>query len=179
MLADELVRLAPNVVVAATVAAALAAKPIMPATPIVCPFLTDPIRLGLVASHNRPGGNITEIMLTLDGLLGKQLQLMRGLMPSAKRSGILLNMRVTRRIWPSSAMPSPQRRYRPSISRHDQNTPFCSRPGVSWQRISAALAVVIDIKTMAVAIPFISTPNATLIPPAVQSILCSGLFQRD
>jgi ABC-type uncharacterized transport system substrate-binding protein len=32
-------------------------------------------------------------MLTLDGLLGKQLQLMRGLMPSAKRSGILLNIR--------------------------------------------------------------------------------------
>jgi putative ABC transport system substrate-binding protein len=93
MLADELARLAPDVVVAATVAAALAAKPIMPATPIVCPFLTDPIRLGLVASHNRPGGNITGIMLTLDGLLGKQLQLMHDLMPSAKRGGILLNMR--------------------------------------------------------------------------------------
>jgi ABC-type uncharacterized transport system substrate-binding protein len=92
-LAEDLAGLAPDVVAAATSAAALAAKQAMPTTPIVCPFLTDPIRLGLVASHNRPGGNVTGVLLTLDGLVGKQLQLMRDLMPGAGRIGILLNTR--------------------------------------------------------------------------------------
>jgi putative ABC transport system substrate-binding protein len=92
-LAEELARLAPDVAVAATAAAALAAKQAMPTTPIVCPFLTDPVRLGLVASHNRPGGNVTGILLTLDGLVGKQLQLMRDLTPGAGRIGILMNVR--------------------------------------------------------------------------------------
>src|SRR5262249_17644206 len=93
MLADELARLAPDVTVAATSAAALAAKQAMPTTPIVCPFLTDPIRLGLVASHNPPAGNVTGTMLTLEGLLGKQLQLVHDLRPDAGRIGILINIR--------------------------------------------------------------------------------------
>jgi putative tryptophan/tyrosine transport system substrate-binding protein len=54
MLAEELALLAPDIIVAATSAAALAAKQTMATISIVCPFLTDPIRLGLVASHNRP-----------------------------------------------------------------------------------------------------------------------------
>jgi putative ABC transport system substrate-binding protein len=65
----------------------------MPTTPIVCPFLADPVRLGLVSSYNRPGGNVTGTMLTLDGLLGKQLQLIRDLTPDTGRVGILINMR--------------------------------------------------------------------------------------
>jgi putative tryptophan/tyrosine transport system substrate-binding protein len=89
----ELALLAPDVVVAAISAAVLAAKQAMPTTPIVCPFLIDPIGLGLVASHNRPGGNVTGIMLTLDGLLGKQLELAREVMPGASRIGMLVNMR--------------------------------------------------------------------------------------
>jgi putative tryptophan/tyrosine transport system substrate-binding protein len=93
MLAGELARLALDVAVTATSSAALAAKQAMLTIPIVCANLTDPIRLGLVASHNRPGGNVTGIMLTLDGLLGKQLQLVRELMPGASRIGMLVNMR--------------------------------------------------------------------------------------
>jgi putative ABC transport system substrate-binding protein len=92
-LARELALLAPDVVVAAVSAAALAAKQAMPTTPIVCPFLADPVSRGLVASHNRPGGNVTGIMLTLEGLIGKQLELARDLMPDARRIGMLVNMR--------------------------------------------------------------------------------------
>ena len=92
-LARELALLAPDVVVAAVTAAVLAAKQAMPTTPIVCPFLADPVSLGLVASHNRPGGNVTGIMLTLEGLIGKQLELARDLMPDASRIGMLVNMR--------------------------------------------------------------------------------------
>ena len=92
-LARELALLAPDVVVAAISAAVLAAKQAMPTTPIVCPFLIDPIGLGLVKSHNRPGGNVTGIMLTLEGLLGKQLELAREVIPGASRIGMLVNMR--------------------------------------------------------------------------------------
>jgi putative tryptophan/tyrosine transport system substrate-binding protein len=91
-LARELALLAPDVVVAAISAAAFAAKQAMPTTPIVCPFLVDPIGLGLVASHNRPGGNVTGIMLTLEGLLGKQLELAREITPGVTRCGLLVNM---------------------------------------------------------------------------------------
>src|SRR4051812_6833408 len=87
-LARELALLTPDVVVAAVSAAALAAKQAMPTTPIVCPFLIDPIGLGLVASHNRPGGNVTGIMLTLEGLLGKQLELAREITPGATNFGL-------------------------------------------------------------------------------------------
>jgi putative ABC transport system substrate-binding protein len=93
VLAAELARLALDVAVTATSGAALAAKQAMPTTPVVCANLTDPIGLGLVASHNRPGGNVTGIMLTLDGLLGKQLQIMREMIPGASRIGMLVNMR--------------------------------------------------------------------------------------
>src|SRR5215208_888584 len=92
-LSEELARLTPDVVVTATAGTALAAKKAMPTTPIVTANLTDPIGLGLVTSYNRPGGNVTGIMLTLEGLLGKQLELAREVMPAAKRFGMLVNMR--------------------------------------------------------------------------------------
>jgi putative ABC transport system substrate-binding protein len=92
-LADELARLAPDVVVTAIAAAAIAAKQAMPTIPIVSASLSDPIGLGLVASHNRPGGNVTGILITVDGLVGKQLELAREIVPGASRIGMLVNMR--------------------------------------------------------------------------------------
>jgi putative ABC transport system substrate-binding protein len=93
MLSEELAGFAPDVVVTATAGAALAAKQAMPTIPIVVANLTDPIGLGLVTSYNRPGGTITGVMLTLEGLLGKQLELAREVMPGANKLGMLVNMR--------------------------------------------------------------------------------------
>jgi putative ABC transport system substrate-binding protein len=92
-LAEELAALKPDIVVTAIAAAAVAAKKAMPTVPIVSATLSDPIGLGLVASHNRPGGTVTGILFTVDGLLGKQLELARELKPSARRIGMLVNMR--------------------------------------------------------------------------------------
>jgi putative tryptophan/tyrosine transport system substrate-binding protein len=92
-LAGELAALKPDVVVTAIAAAAVAAKKAMPTVPIVSATLSDPIGLGLVASHNRPGGNVTGILFTVEGLLGKQLELVRQLKPSVGRIGMLVNMR--------------------------------------------------------------------------------------
>jgi putative ABC transport system substrate-binding protein len=54
-LADEVVRLKPDVILAPATAPALAAKRATAIIPIVCPLLESPVGLGLVTSHNRPG----------------------------------------------------------------------------------------------------------------------------
>jgi putative tryptophan/tyrosine transport system substrate-binding protein len=58
-LAEEIVGLKPNVIVAAAVNAAVPARSATSVIPIVCPALADAVHLGLIASEARPGGNVT------------------------------------------------------------------------------------------------------------------------
>jgi ABC-type uncharacterized transport system substrate-binding protein len=51
----------------------------------------DPIKLGLVASYNRPGGNITGVALLIDVLGAKRLGLLREIVPAARLIAVLLN----------------------------------------------------------------------------------------
>jgi ABC-type uncharacterized transport system substrate-binding protein len=60
-LADELVRLSPNVIVALVTPAAVATRALTQTIPIVCPLLADPIHFGLIASGSGPGGNVTGV----------------------------------------------------------------------------------------------------------------------
>jgi putative ABC transport system substrate-binding protein len=53
----------------------------------------DPVSLGLVASFNRPGGNITGVSLLSTELMPKRLQLLRELVPTAKTCAVLINPR--------------------------------------------------------------------------------------
>jgi putative ABC transport system substrate-binding protein len=91
-LAAELVRNHVNVVVApGSMLAALAAKAATTTIPIVFETGVDPVAAGLVASLNRPGGNITGIT-SLNVTVGpKRLQLLHELVPGAKSFGVLLN----------------------------------------------------------------------------------------
>jgi putative ABC transport system substrate-binding protein len=90
-MATDLVQRKVAVIVASPTPAALAAKSATATVPIVFSVPDDPVKLGLVASFSRPGGNATGISFLLSELGAKQMGLLRELVPAATHFGLLVN----------------------------------------------------------------------------------------
>ena len=90
-LAAELVRLNVNVIVAGGPPAIQAAKHATERIPVVMAAVADPVATGFVASLARPGGNITGISNMMPELVGKQLELLKEVLPAVSRVALLGN----------------------------------------------------------------------------------------
>ena len=88
-LAEELVRLKVEMIVADSIASARAAKKVTSTIPIVMASVGDPIVAGLASSLARPGGNITGTTDYSAALLGKRLELLKEVVPKVSRFAFL------------------------------------------------------------------------------------------
>jgi putative ABC transport system substrate-binding protein len=95
--AEELVRIAPDVIVANTNAATAALQRLTKTIPIVFAGVGDPVAGGLVTSLNRPGGNATGITNLFFSLGGKWLELLKEIAPRLSRVAIMYNAELSAR----------------------------------------------------------------------------------
>jgi putative tryptophan/tyrosine transport system substrate-binding protein len=92
LLADDLVTREPSVIFSTgSVNSVLAAKAATTRIPIVFANGSDPVKFGVVTSMNRPGGNVTGVSFYNNALIAKRLELLRELLPTARRVGFMAN----------------------------------------------------------------------------------------
>jgi putative ABC transport system substrate-binding protein len=149
---------------------ALAAKAATSTIPIVFVIGSDPVKAGLVASHNRPGGNITGINIVTDALGAKRLGLLHEILPQVTTIGFLMN--------PSFASAESQMR-----EMHEAARAIGLRvhvlPASTDSEIEAAFEIVMHQRITALAVaadPFFNTRRDRLVALAAHHVL-PAIFQ--
>ena len=94
-LANELVQLKVNIIVASSTLAVFACQKATKDIPILFHAINDPVESGLVASLARPGGNTTGLTMSGAHLYGKRLELLKEAIPKLSRVGFLWNPTTT------------------------------------------------------------------------------------
>ena len=90
-LARELIAHSPDAMLVATTPAAVVAKAATSSIPIVIVAVADPLGAGLVQSLAHPGGNITGITNITAELAGKRLEIIKEIVPAARRVAVFIN----------------------------------------------------------------------------------------
>jgi putative ABC transport system substrate-binding protein len=91
---DELVAMAPDVIVASGTPVILQLKALTQTIPIVCALFLDPVGMGFVATLARPGGNITGFSFINSEMIVKWAALLKQAAPSIDRAALLYNPRI-------------------------------------------------------------------------------------
>ncbi len=91
-LVAQLLHLQPDVIIVASTPGARAVKNGTKTIPVIFVAIGDPVGAGLVASLGHPGGNMTGLSMAFDtGFVGKWVELLKEVLPSARRIGLLWN----------------------------------------------------------------------------------------
>jgi putative ABC transport system substrate-binding protein len=87
----EMVKLAPDVILANSTPIVAALKKLTTSIPVVCALFNDPVGLGFVQSLARPGGNVTGFTFINPELIGKWLGLLKDVAPATTKAALLFN----------------------------------------------------------------------------------------
>jgi putative ABC transport system substrate-binding protein len=153
--------------------AALAAKTATASIPIVFNVGEDPVRAGLIASLNRPGGNLTGVTSLLGGLSTKQVGLLQQLLPKADVIAMLINPQDT---WAASLTSDTQMA---AVALRRQ---LVVLEASTEQEINVAFATLIQQRAAALLVaasPFFVTSATRLIGLSARHALPTIYFRRE
>ena len=161
------------IVTGGSTAAALAAKAATTTIPIV--FLTgaDPVKIGLVSSFNRPGGNATGVSILVNTLAAKRLELLHELVPTAATVGLLMN--------PTGAISEPELKDAEAAAR-TLGLPVYVQTATSEREIDAAFASFDQRKINALFVtgdPFFVSQRHQLVALAARYALPTSYSTRE
>jgi putative tryptophan/tyrosine transport system substrate-binding protein len=122
-LAEELVRLNPDVILAAGLDAVVALRNVTQTIPVVSATLADAVHLGLIANEARPTGNVTGLEPYVAGLPAKQMEFAREIVPSASKVGLLTNLSDPKAPPQAQELPAAGRSLEVEVTSSDANRP--------------------------------------------------------
>jgi putative ABC transport system substrate-binding protein len=143
-LASDLVRRQVTVIAAPTFPSAFAAKAATSTIPIAFLAGIDPVQAGLVASLNRPGGNITGVAIMSVELAAKRLDLLHGLVPTASVVALLVN--------PTNPRTETETRSLPDAAR-SLGLQLRTLPASTASEIDAAFGTLVELGVGALVVP--------------------------